>query len=243
MQPNVYVTEHEISQTVCRHFAEGCSGKLVSPTHLRPGPAVVYGLLRGCGDIVRACDWVGRTFFHVDNGYFRPGHYEGYYRVTENAFQKPPEGVFPSDRWERVGTDLRPWRRDGKFILIVPPSPFVAAWQGIDIPRWVATVHDEIQRYTDRQVRVKPEKGRMDEALRNCWTVVTHNSMAACHALREGVPVITLDPDHVAGPVSWDFPDIDQPWWPEREPWAHGVAYQQWTLDEFASGEAWDVFE
>ena len=240
MRPTVYVTEHQHSQIICRHFAQGCEGSLAPATHLRAGPAAVYGLLRGCGEIVRACDWVGRDYYHIDNGYFRPGHYDGYFRVTLNALQKAPDAA-SSDRWERLGTEFRPWRRSGKSILVVPPSEFVAKWHNIDLPRWNAAVCGEIERYTERPVYMKPEKGRMDEALENVWCVVTFNSMAALHALREGIPVITLYPDHVAGPVSWSLEDIEDPVWPERDPWAFGVAYQQFTLEEMASGEAWRI--
>jgi len=43
----------------------------------------------------------------------------------------------------------------------------------------------------------------------------------------------------VCGSMSWNFPDIEKPHWPEREWWLRAVCYNQWTLDEMRSGECW----
>ena len=231
------MTNHNLSQVVCAAFAEGAKGKLVDTSHLRDGDAAVYGILRGCGEIITACEWLKRDYYYIDNGYFKPGHFDGYYRIVKNGRQ----GSYyesRSDRWERLGVDLRPWRRRGRKILVVPPSGYVAAFDKIDSGQWSRLVACELSRWTDRAIQFKPSKGRMDEALEDTWCLVTYNSNAAIHALREGVPVITLG-DHIAEHVSWSFENIESPWWPEREFWAWSTAYQQYTLDEFRSGRAW----
>jgi hypothetical protein len=219
------------------------------------GDVAVYGLLRGCGGLIRNATALGRNFLHVDNGYFRPGHYNGYFRLSLNKLQaqfspldeydheKGVYGISPPDRWEKLDAKMRPWRRRGKNILVVPPSDFVCGWFGFDRAVWTLNTVREIQKHTARPITMKLEKGSMQDALENVWCLVTYHSLAAVHALREGIPVI-VNKDHCASGISWDMGDIESPYWPEREPWAHYLAYQQWTVEEMASGEfkrAWEV--
>lgn len=220
-------------------FAEGCGGSIVPPGRLLEGPAVVYGILRGCGDIIRQCEWVGRDYYHIDHGYFLRGHYEGYYRVTRNALQCAGEGPAAPKRWEALRLSMRPWRRSGRHVVICPISGMVGEFLGIGAKDWTAAVIEEVSRHTDRPVIVKHKDGKpLGEALEDAWCMITHSSNAAVDAVVAGVPVVTLG-NSACGPVSWGWRNIERPRWPEREPWAWNLADNQFTIAEMKSGEAW----
>jgi phosphohistidine swiveling domain-containing protein len=242
--PTVYITEHINSKVVGSAFAEGCGGRIASPVRLLDGPAVVYGILRGCGDIIRQAEWVGRDFFHIDLGYFKRGHYEGYYRVTQNAFQADLDDVLVRpDRWETLKIPLRPWKRTGRNVVVCPMTGAVGDFLNINTRKWIETVTDELRKYTERPIIVKP-KGDVDisEMFEDAWCVVTHSSNAAVDAVLAGVPVVTLG-DSACEQISWGLSDIESPFWPERDWWCHKLAYHQFTLDEFRNGVAWKILE
>lgn len=231
---NVYATSHVHSQVVCNAFAKGSGGKIVPPVSLLEGPAMVYGILRGCGDIVRQCEWVGRDYTYVDHGYFKRGYYDGYFRVCRNALQSQPNGDFPSDRWESLDLGLRPWNRTGRQILVCPISGYLGKFLGIDAVKWTETVVRELSRHTDRPIIVKQKDGT-PLPLKDAWCLVTYTSNASVDAIISGVPVIVLG-DHPAKELSWTWRQIESPVWPEREPWCWNLAYSQFTLEEIARG-------
>mgnify|MGYP001592539092 CR=1 FL=1 len=79
--------------------------------------------------------------------------------------------------------------------------------------------------------------------LRYAHAVVACTSNAACQAVIEGVPTFVTDPNCMA----WDVANTDmlllhKPVYPEREAWAFSLAYSQWHVGEFESGECWTHF-
>ena len=239
-RPKVYVTTHPHSRIVGGAYAQGCQGQVidVSPqTRLLAGPAVVYGILRGCGDIIKQCEHVKRPYFHIDHGYFRPGHYDGFYRVSRNGLQCRISRDFAPDRFEALNVPVRPWKRTGRTVVIAPLSAHVGRHIGVDPGEWLESVRAEIPNWTDRPVAIKPKgEGSLATVLQDAWCLVTHSSNAAVDALLQGVPVITLGKSAV-NPVSWHWKHMETPEWYDREPVFWGLAYHQWTLDEMRRGE------
>ena len=237
----VYTTNHQHSRVICTAFAEGCGGQIVPAHRLLDGPAAMYGILRGTGEIIKECEFVGRDFYYIDHGYLSPGHYDGFYRVTKNGMQA--EGMIekPPDRWEALNLELRPWRRKGRHILVCPLTGAVGSFLGIDPQKWIESVTREISQHTARPIQVKQKgEGELKDSLLDCWCLVTHSSNAAVDALRDGVPVITLG-DSAAWDVAWAFENIEKPIWPDREPWLFWLAYQQFSLSEMRDGTAWKI--
>jgi hypothetical protein len=218
-------------------FAEGCGGQIVPPVTLLGGAAAMYGVLRGCGEIIRNCVDVGRDYWYIDHGYMGPsrhtqGEFGGNYRVVFNARQTRPKG---SDG-KRFRAEIRPWRRRGRHILVIPLTKAISDFYSMPQRDWLETVIREIAGYTDRPIRIKEKgEGNIKEALKDCWCLVTHSSNTAVDALLEGVPVITLGESAVAG-LSWKFGHIENPHWPDRETVLWGLADNQFTLDEMRSG-------
>lgn len=247
MTVNCYVTDHQNSRIVCAAFAQGCQGKIVPVGKLLEGPAMVYGVLRGCSEIIHQCNWIGRPYYHMDNGYFRPGHYDGHYRITRKGLQYTKiDKSATAERFERLKVSFKPWNKQGRNVVITPLTGGMATYwlplrDGLHEKRWLDTVVEEVSRNTDRPIIVKQKgAGTMAEALRDAWCVVTHSSVSALDAILNGIPVIHLS-ESCAAPVARDHVRyIENPVYPDREPWFWTLANHQWTLDEIRSGEAWE---
>lgn len=241
----IYQTNHPNSQVVCRAIEQGSGGRIVPPVRLMDGPAAVYGILRGCDQIIKQCEWVRRDYYHVDHGYFRRGwnSYSGYYRITRNGLQWSPDSrEYPDDRFKRFGVSLKPWRKSGRHVLVCPVSTAIAGFYGIDAHAWLQAIVQEIQDFTDRPVQIKPKDSELDlkTALNDAWCLVTFNSNAAIEALIEGIPVFVTGPAAARCMGSPDLSLIDEPRYGDRETMFSALAYQQWTLDEIRRGECWE---
>lgn len=239
----IYTTTHEHSQVICRALALGSGGQVVSPDALLTGPGAVYGILRGCDRIIRESERGGQEYFHVDHGYFGRGHYAGYYRISRNALQWSGNcTAYPSDRWRRLGMPLQDWRKSGSAVIVCPPSKAIGEFFGVDPFRWTEIAMRELARHTDRPIQVKPKDSAVTfaEVLKDAWAVVVYNSNAATEAIVAGVPAFVLGQSAARPMAECDLGLIETPRYPERERWAHGLAYQQFRLEEIRRGECWE---
>lgn len=267
--PTVYIAEHGLSREIAGAFATGCSAETVELPLINPdleryiprvtlpeyerrnllptGPVASYGLLRGCGEVIETARSMRHDFWHIDNGYFRQSDHNrndlsGYYRITRNGFQVQSVKERKDDRWKNLRISIRKtWNKEGRKIVVIPPSGFLAQYQRIDKNFWINAVTREIQKRTDRQIFVKLYKGRLEELWPDTHCVVTHESMAALHALLEGVPAIALG-KHCIGSLSWKWENLEYPDYFDLGrvvKLCHGLAYEQWQLGEIRNGKAW----
>lgn len=240
----VYSTDHQHSMVLSKAFANGCQGQIVPPVRLMDGDAAFYGILRGCGDLIKQCQWVGKDFYHIDHGYFNRGHYDGYYRVSKNAFQWKPKFVsrYHHDRWEKLDVELKPWQT-GRHVVVIPLTGAVGKFLGVDSDKWTEAVVGEISKHTDRPIIIKKKDGTpLGGVLEDCHCLVTHSSNAAVDALVEGIPVCTLG-DSAASYLSTPIAQIETPRYPPREEWCFAVAYHQFTIEEMHNGTAWRLIK
>ena len=266
--PTVYITDHVLSKTIAGAFAQGCGGETVTLPEWhdkpsinegcrrlmdaklnRPGPIAVYGILRGCGEVINFAKWTKNDWWHIDNGYVRQsdhinGILNGYYRITKNGFQCTETKERPSDRWDRLRIPFaHKWKTEGRNIVVVPPSGFVSKYQGIDPDLWKRAVEAEIKKRTDRPIQVKIQKGGLEELLPDTHCLVTHESMSALHCQIAGVPSIALG-NHCLGNLSWTWKDLEYPNYGDRIrllKLCHSIAYEQFSLGEMRRGEAWKM--
>ena len=240
----IYQTDHQHSQVICRALSLGIRSRVLPPIDLQPGPAAMYGILRGCDRIIKLCEWIGRDYFHLDHGYIGRGHYQGFYRISRNGLQWDGEGEYPPDRWLALKTRLSPWNRNGRNVVVCPISRAVADFYGIDPHLWLRAVIAELGSYTDRPVVVKPkDEGDLRPALQDCFVLVAHQSNAATEAVLHGVPAIVLGQSAAAPVARTRIADVENPNYAEREPWCYGLAYHQWTLDEMREGRCWEMVD
>lgn len=244
---NVYSSGHNHSVNVTSAFASGAKLPwLVKASQLAPGGMVTYGALRGLGELLREAQGQGRDWIYLDNGYFRPGHYDGYYRATLNAYQHHGRGDAGPARWEKLGKQILPWRTGGRSVMVCPPGEVYAGLHGFSDAQWLTDTLEVLRQHTDRPliVRSKPKKGQKIDplwaSLRECHALVAHSSNSAVEALQFGVPVFCSAPCAASLMGSAEFCNIETPAYPDgREQWAWNLAAAQWTLDEMRDGTCW----
>lgn len=159
------------------------------------------------------------------------------------------------DRWEQHFAHLmQPWRRRDGYALVMGQVLGDASLEGANYPRWVAeTVSDLKARGWSVMFRAHPKDtgqrhgcstiaGSLSDALDGAAFVVTWNSNSGVDAALAGVPVVTCD----RGSMAWEVAahDLgDAGITPDREAWAHRLAWKQWRIDEIRDGTAWEYLK
>jgi len=196
-----------------------------------------------------------------------------HYRIGLGGF--PDEGglalaPFCRGRWaklsERLGLSaVRPYRKEGRHIMVIGQVSGDLSLRGADINDWVVNTVSELRRKTERPILVRrhplvrdfvndglPERlagmgvkiddpaRPFEESLKGAWSVVTYSAGAAVDALMAGVPAISISPTSFA----WDVTDhtLDSALDPtlyERGPWLEKLAAAHWCADEIACGDVW----
>lgn len=224
--------------------------------------AIFYGLADGLHAILRAyaaAPWAKAVY--VDLGYWgrrKSSRFDGYHKMVADArhptdyFQNIPK---PPDRLAVHGVQIKPWRPEGRHILVAGMSAKAARAEGMDPERWESETIERLRRITNRPIvyRPKPNCDRarpipgasferdssIEEALLDCHAVVTHHSNVAVDALMAGIPCIS--PFGVASRLSrHSVDDIENLLMPEgREQFAADLAYCQYSVSEMRAGIAW----
>ena len=233
MTPVVYVTGHEFSNVVGKAFAEGCRGEIrhVSQYAFREDEVpCFYGILRGTEAVVRSQEAHSKPYVYLDHGYFKPGHFGGYYRCCVSGLQaRYVPGRF-CGRWNDLGLAVAEWRVGEGPVVVVRPSGYVAAFYKFDPVAWIeqVTEHEESCIVT----------GKTDAAalLAKAAKLVTVQSNVSIAALLKGVPV------EFKSPVGMDIyhPARETR---DREDLFASLANSQFTLAEFVDGTAWKALE
>ena len=162
------------------------------------------------------------------------------------------------ERWERLGIEIGPWRRDGAHVLVCPNRPFGPRGLAMH-SRWGEECAARLRMLTRREVRLRPHPGnwQRDAAtvreglmrdLDGAWACVIWASSAGLHALLAGIPVICEAPSWIARRSAFeadcapDAVDVASPWMrmgadATRLETFRALAWHQWTVDELAGGE------
>lgn len=194
----------------------------------------------------------GRTFLYWDRGFVRRvfatdlpvGENGGYYRFCINAFQMQSIRDVPDDRWKALRTDVWPWQRTGRHIVVAEPSPTYERFHGIE--GWTKRTVKRLNELTDRPLVIRNKEmqrfGRkLHEDLKGAHCLVTHGSNAAVEAVIMGCPVL-VHQDSAASLVGrCDLARIEEPIYPDRQPWLNSLAYSQWDERELVNGDLWKM--
>lgn len=229
--------------------------------------AVIFGLQGGTDAILRDQRARGTPVVVVDMGYVKRGNtiaarqqpHAVYWSVGLNGLNGHADsltGPMPGDRWRALGVSLQSWRTEGTHVLVCGQRPFDAAIPRIDPSVWARETVTLLQSLTQRPIvfRPHPEDAghrriphvtysvhpHLVDDLRNCHAVVAYNSNSLVEAVIAGIPAFALGEGSMVEAVSEHILDqIEQPSFPDRQQWAHDLAYRQYTWPEFASGLAW----
>ena len=170
---------------------------------------------------------------------------------------------YDSSRADALGLSLKPWRTDGKYILICGQHDKSLQWK--DMPTmssWVMKTIEEIQKHTDRPIVFRPHprcplphienefknvirqnpvklSGTYDDFdmnFKNIWATVSWSSNPGIHSIINGVPAFT-GPSSLAYEVANnDYALIEMPLRPNRQQWLNDYAWTEFTIEEIAQG-------
>ena len=196
------------------------------------------------GGIVRGTTWkVGLNGINRD-GYFGPSS-------NDNT------------RANELGLKLKPWKYNGKYILIAGQHDKSLQWQ--DMPRmsnWFLNTYDEIRKHTDRPIIFRPhprcrlehiERGLrhverqepnhiantyddFDMGFKDIWATVSWSSNPGVHSVINGVPAFT-GPSSLAFDVAeQNLHNIETPLYGDRTQWLNDYAHTEYTIEEISEG-------
>lgn len=192
----------------------------------------------------------GRPWIYWDRGYMRrifatdlpPGENGGYYRWHLGAFQMREIADVPDDRWRRMKTELWPWSKGGRHIVVAEPTPTYAKFHNIN--GWLDQTLVRLRELTDRPVIRRDKEmqrfGRkLHEDLKGAHALVAHGSNAAVESAIMGCPIF-VDPCSAGVLVGkTDLTEIEDPIYPDREPWVKSLCYNQFNETELVDGTLW----
>lgn len=248
MKVAIWRTGHEIADTVADTIYSGfcksdCNAfpPLDTRYHLdqldKFDCHIGYGILRGMADVFRACNKSGKPWFCVDRGYWKPGHYDGYYRISLRGTQQTVglDKLEPDyERWDRLGIDVLDHDSGDRPAWIhCPPTKPVEQFFNIK-PK-------ELPNDPRLRIRDKNTTRPLQSDLDNCAMLTTFNSSVGWEALRQGIPVIS-DPMHsivgayqklVDKPIHADLE--------ERRRLFALMASLQLSLEEIRNGQLWPL--
>ena len=144
--------------------------------------------------------------------------------------------------------DMVPWNKNGKHIVVFPPSHWLCKNLGMDPRNVLAETIATLKKHTDREIRVRIKKVNgvynetpLIEDLKDAHAVVSFQSSAASKAIIKGIPSFTItDKYSSAVPMSQtDLSKIETPIYPDnRHEWLCNLANHQFYASEIESGYA-----
>lgn len=190
----------------------------------------------------------GRHWIGWDRGYARRvfatwlprGDNGGYYRWTLDAYQMRTVRDVPRDRWDALHTPVTPWSRGGRHIVVAEPTPtYSVSHPGVI--GWTERTVAALKKLTDRKIvlRDKESNKSLQADLAGAHCLVTHGSNAAVESVIMGCPVF-VDECSAASLVGLtDLNQIENPIYPNRDPWLWSLAYSQFNERELVGGTLW----
>jgi len=168
-------------------------------------------------------------------------------------------------RASAFGMSLKPWRKDGEYILICGQHNKSLQWQNMpSMSNWFLDTYDQIRKYTDRPIIFRPhprcrlehiERGlrnvirqepkhitgtydNFDMEFDNVWATISHSSNPGCQSILAGVPAF-VSPSSLAYDVGNNIEfihDIENPVMPDRIQWRNDYAWTEFTIEEIKHG-------
>ena len=188
-----------------------------------------------------------KKFYYIDHGYFKQSsrNFEknktkindlnGYFRIVYNNYWHNSLGNKSKDRFERMGIEIKNIRKTGEYIVLSEPS--IDDIYFFKLNNWVKETKNKLKKITDRKVIIhnRSSKIPLNELLKNAWAFVSNHSTAGFLAMIEGVPA------YFTNPTLCNVSNLDDIEKNEINYSAfYNLIYEQWTVEEIKSGEAWN---
>lgn len=216
---------------------------------LSPDQIPLVGCMPECTQLIKQWRAMGRPWAYWDRGYARrvfatwlpraPSIEKSYYRVHLNSFQLQTIRDLPDDRWKALTTDVTPWSKDGRHIVVAKPTPTYSRFH--DLENWTERTITELKKHTDRKIitRDKEDKRPLQDDLRGAHALVAHGSIAAVEAVICGCPVFVCADSAAALVGRTDLAKIEEPIYPDRQAWLNSLAFSQFSEAELVDGTLW----
>lgn len=228
---------------------------------------VLFGIGGNSREVFDAYQNAGKHVVFWDKGYTRGGGWFRV-AVNEFQPHAALKQEWPADRFKALGINLPWYSTRGSHILFDGASNKYCLARNLgDWISWGYTMLQRIRGMTDLPIIYRPRPSHNNEleqsrlmatakAVRGVELsqgplaadfdrtriVVSHGGNIGWEAALHGLPHFAIG-DSIARPISeTDWHRLPSPYIPverERREWCNAVAYQQWTLPEIASGEAW----
>lgn len=159
---------------------------------------------------------------------FMGGHW---YSIGRNCHNRiDPDLPVDPGRWDSLGVELQPFRTTGETVIL--PQRGIGSGPSVMPRDWPQRAH---AKYGGR---IRPHPGRnkakpLEDDLANAGLAITWASGAAIKALMMGVPVVSEMPDWIGTQNNTEAGRLEM---------FRRLAWNQWRLEEIASGEAFECF-
>jgi len=233
----------------------GAKAEWMHQSHYKPSDlAVIWGVR--FPNIIQGQKQHGGDYLVLERGYFRDRM--NYFSLGYNGLNGRAEfhaENSPPDRWQKHGVKVKPWKTDGKYILLMGQVSGDQSLQAINISDWYREIIEKVKSLTDMPIFFRPhpnarqqktglkcdryERGPLNEVFQDAYLAITYNSNSATDAVLNGIPAIGMD----RGSLAWDMVQHEislEQFMPDRTQWLYDLGYKQWLLEEIASGEAWE---
>lgn len=188
------------------------------------------------------------------------------WKIMHNGENTLPLKNCTSERFEKFGLRMLPWRAQGNHVLIACQRTESQQWSNQpSMDQWLDRTVSEIRKYTDLTIKIRPhprqrlstipngcvldlpthvsttyDSYNYEQSLDNCWCVINHNSGPGVQSVLNGVPVIVDKSSPAAQVGATDLSFIKSPLMPDRTQWAYNLAHTEWTVDEIAQSMPFD---
>lgn len=168
-----------------------------------------------------------------------------------------------SSRTNVLGLSLKPWRKDGEYILICGQHDKSQQWQNMPaMNRWIMNTIETLQEHSNRDIILRPHprcrlpaiehqyqrvyrqepqhvNGTYDDfdlTFERAHAVVNWSSNPGVHAVINGVTAF-VGPDSLAYDVAnHHLQHIEHPRHADRTQWLNDYAWTEFTVEEIAAG-------
>lgn len=240
--PVSYQTAYGISQQMCKFIESGFGYPVKSVEEYDHNTdAVMYGILRGCTEIMEISRKNNRNYVNIDHGYFTKRDINPYFRFTRNDRHYSAKLLdLPSDRFDKHNLSVKDYKMSGKNIIILPPGEFWGRYSNIDHISWGQNIKILLQTFTDKEIIIKNKNDTksLREYFDDAYAIVHFSSMGAIEGLIEGIPVLTLGPSFLQVYSSTDIMEINNLKLFDRSKLFNNLAYHQFTINEVLAGTA-----
>jgi len=261
-------------ERIVNNFNRGARGRTlpinwwISHRRLPSGTSrtVTAGILRGGGDLLRHLNQGNHKYYYMDHAYFNAGYnkHNEWMRVTADGFNCNKITDTDSTKFNKLfdrNFELKPWRRDGQKILILPPTDPVSYVFGSH--EWTETVVEKVKNLTTRDIVIRGKPGEvllndkgveigrtpvdptqrpLEQDLSEAHCVIAYHSSVAIKAAIEGIPIICGE-QCAAYPISNNLANIEKPLEFDRLPWLFNLCNHQFDTQELVSGKAFRYLE